>query len=121
MHWPRDIEAAREVEIETRRADDAPAHRTTIWAVVEDDNVYVRSYRGGGARWYREITGNPAAVLHVEGEPVPVRAVVATDPDSVERASAGYLRKYTGSSVVDSMVRDEILGTTIRLEPDGPG
>jgi hypothetical protein len=117
MKWPDRVEGAREVDIETRRADDAPAHRTTIWAVVEDGDVYVRSYRGATGRWYREITSNPSAVLHVEGEAVPVRAVPATDPESVERASAGYLRKYGDSSVVDSMVRDEVLDTTLRLEP----
>jgi hypothetical protein len=117
VNWPRQIEAVREVDIESQRAEDAPSHRTTIWAVVDDGDVYVRSWRGGGSRWYREITANPVAVLHVEGEAVPVRAVAAKDPDSVERASAGYLRKYADSSVVDSMVRDEILDTTLRLEP----
>jgi hypothetical protein len=119
MDWPGQIEAAREVDIETRRADDAPAHRTTIWAVVEDGDVYVRSYRGSAGRWYREITANPSAVLHVDGEAVPVRAVPAVDSDSIERVSAGYLRKYRDSSVVDSMVRAEVLDTTIRLEPAG--
>ena len=118
MNWPDQIEAAREVDIETRRADDAPAHRTTIWAVVEDGDVYVRSWRGGASRWFREITANPVAVLHVGGEAIPVRATAATDPDSVERASAGYRRKYADSSVVGSMVRDEIRETTLRLEPD---
>ena len=119
MHWPDQVEAAREVDIETRRADDAPAHRTTIWAVVDDGDVFVRSWRGATSRWHREITAYPAAVLHVEGEAIPVRAVAATDPGSVERASAGYRRKYGDSSVVDSMVREEILDTTIRLEPEG--
>ena len=116
VDWPGQIDAVPEVDIETRRADDAPAHRTTIWVVVEDGDVYVRSWRGAGGRWHRELTANPAAVLHVEGEAVPVRAIVAADPDSVERASAGYLRKYADSPFVGSMLRDEILGTTLRLE-----
>jgi hypothetical protein len=46
-----------------------------------------------------------------------VRAVPATDPDSVARTSAQLQRKYAGTSEVDSMVRDEILNTTLRLEP----
>lgn len=118
MNWPDHVEAAREVDLETRRAEDAPAHRTTIWAVVENGEVYIRSWRGSTSRWYREVTANPEAVLHVEDEAVPVRAVAATDPDSVERASAGYRRKYADSTVMESMVRDEILDTTIRLEPE---
>jgi hypothetical protein len=118
MDWPGEIEAVREVDIETRRAEDAPAHRTTIWAVVENGDVYVRSWRGSAGRWHRELAANPVAVLHVGGESIPVRAVAAKDPDSVERASAGYRRKYADSPSMASMVRDEILDTTVRLEPD---
>jgi hypothetical protein len=118
MDWPGEIEAVREVDIETRRAEDAPAHRTTIWAVVENGDVYVRSWRGAAGRWHRELAANPVAVLHVGGESIPVRAVAAKDPESVERASAGYRRKYADSPSMGSMVRDEILETTVRLEPD---
>ena len=118
--WPGQIDAVREVDLETRRADDAPAHRTTIWAVVDHGEVYVRSWRGSAGRWHRELTANPVAVLHVAGQSIPVRAVAANDPDSVERASSGYRRKYRDSPYVDSMVRDEILGTTVRLEPHEP-
>jgi hypothetical protein len=52
MDWPGQIEAIREVDIETRRADDAPAHRTTIWAVVDDGTS---SSAPGGARWVAGI------------------------------------------------------------------
>src|SRR4051812_29684668 len=103
MDWPGRLETAREVDIETRRSADAPAHRTTIWQVVEDGQVYVRSIRGGAGRWYRELAANPVATVHVQGEAVPVRAVSATDADSVERANAGYRRKYADSSSVESM------------------
>jgi hypothetical protein len=119
MDWPGKIEAAREVDIETRQAGDAPAHRTTIWVVVDGGDVYVRSWRGAAGRWHRELTANPVAVLHVEGEAVRVRAVAATDSESVERASAGYRQKYADSPNVGSMLRDEILDTTVRLEPTG--
>ena len=118
MDWPGQLETVPEVDIETRRSDDAPVHRTTIWAVVDGDDVFVRSLRGTAGRWYRELTANPAAVLHVTGEPVPVQAFAANDPDTVERATAGYRRKYADSPHLDSMIRDEILAATLRLEPD---
>jgi hypothetical protein len=117
MEWPGPLETVPEVDIETRRAADAPPHRTTIWAVVDGGEVFVRSLRGSAGRWYRELSANPDAVLHLNGDAVPVRAVSATDPDSVERASAGFRRKYGASSSLDAMVRDEIADTTIRLEP----
>ena len=47
------IDAAQEVEIETQ-APGGSAHRTIIWAVVDDAEVLIRSYRGATARWYRE-------------------------------------------------------------------
>ena len=36
---------------------------------------------------------------------------------TVQRASDGYSRKYGDSGVVDSMMIDEVLPTTLRLEP----
>jgi hypothetical protein len=48
---------------------------------------------------------------------VPVRAIPAADSGSVERASREYLRKYRRSPYARSVVRPEILSTTLRLEP----
>ena len=44
MSWPAAIDEAREVENETRQDDDAPVHRTTIWAVVDDGDGLVLNY-----------------------------------------------------------------------------
>jgi len=117
MDWPGPLETAREVDIQTRLADGAPVHRTTIWPVVEGGEVYVRSLHGEAGRWYRELMANPSAFLVLGGESIPVRAVAARDPVSVERATAGFERKYAGSSYLASMIRAEILDTTVRLEP----
>jgi hypothetical protein len=117
MSWPGRLESVREVEIETRGAQTDPGRRTTIWVVVEDGEAYVRSYRGAAGRWYRELAANPLAVLHADGESIAVRALPAPDAESVERASAGYRRKYAGDPDLASMLRDEILPTTLRLEP----
>jgi hypothetical protein len=117
MEWPGPLEAVEEVEIETRRAEGASVHRTVIWVVVTDGDVYVRSLRGEDGRWWRELIAMPDAALHIDGEAVPVRAVRADDPDSVERATDGFRRKYADSPYLDSMIRDEIASTTVRLEP----
>ena len=112
MEWPGPLATVEEVDIQT-----SPSRRTTIWPVVEEGEVYVRSLRGERGRWYRELVANPDAVLHVEGEAVPVHADVTPDPQSVERASAGLKRKYAGSPYLDTMIREEILATTVRLQP----
>jgi len=111
------LSRAEEVQIETQRDAQGPAHRVTIWVVVNGDDVYVRSVRGASARWYREITAHPVGALHVDGQRIPVHAIPATDERSIARASAGYQRKYARSPFVGSMVREAVLPTTLRLEP----
>jgi hypothetical protein len=116
MEWPGPLETVEEVEIETQLGEDAPVHRTIVWIVVFDGDVYVRSLRGERGRWFRELMAEPDAALHVEGEAVRVRAMRAADPESVERATEGFRRKYGDSPYLDSMIRDEIASTTVRLE-----
>jgi hypothetical protein len=113
------IDEAREVRIETRRDEDAPAHRTTIWVVTVDGAVFVRSVRGGEGRWYREVSSNPAAALHVGGDRIPVRAVPVTDDATIEAVSEAYREKYgrTSPGSTRAMVQPETLPTTLRLEP----
>jgi hypothetical protein len=109
------IDRTEEVEIETS-APDGATHRTIIWAVVDGDAVFIRSYRGANARWYREALADPSVALHVGGQRLPATAVLATDPDSIERTSAGLLRKYAGDPATPRMVRPEVLPLTLRLE-----
>jgi hypothetical protein len=113
------IDEAREVRIETRRDEDAPAHRTTIWVVTVDGAVFVRSVRGGEGRWYREVSANPAAALHVGGDRIPVRAVPVTDEAKIGAVSEAYREKYgrTSPGSTRAMVQPETLPTTLRLEP----
>lgn len=110
------LEGAEEVDIETQPPSGS-AHRATIWIVVDGDAAYVRSVRGKEGRWYKELGANPAGALHVDGRRIPVTAVPATDPDSVERFNAALRRKYLGVSGYDSMLEPETFETTLRLEP----
>ena len=119
MSFPDDdlgrIHAAKEVDIETQ-VPDGPAHRVTIWAVVDDNEVLVRSYLGPSARWYREALANPAVALHVDGRRLTATAIPATHPDTIERASAAFLAKYRPSASTTAMAT-QYLETTLRLEP----
>ena len=117
MEWPGALESVEEIDIETSRGGDAPVHRATIWPAVDGGEVYVRSLKGEAGRWYREALANPEVVLHVEGESIPARAVHTPDAESIGRATAGLQRKYADSPYVDTMVREEILAATVRLEP----
>ena len=114
---PSDLELLRtedEVELETSSASGV-VHRTIIWVVVDDhDRVLVRSYRGAGARWFREISDRPDGRIHVRGRALEVRAVAAIDEERAAACSEGLRRKYAGHTSMPFMVRS-YLETTLEL------
>ena len=110
------LNSTEEIDIETQSAT-GRTHRTTIWVVVVDNDVYVRSVRGRSGRWYREITANPQSAIYVDGRRLSVRAIPITDPATIARVSNAYLQKYRNSPFVNNMMREETLPTTLRLEP----
>ena len=109
------LNSIEEIDIETRSAT-GRTHRTTIWVVVVDNNVYIRSVRGRSGRWYREITANPQGAIYIDGRRLSVRAIPITDPATIAHVSNAYLQKYRNSPVVNSIMRQETLPTTLRLE-----
>ena len=109
------IREAGEVRIET--SADGHVHRTIIWIVVDGDDVYVRSVRGPRGRWYRELTRSGTGAILVGEDRIAVRALTAADPASIERCNAALRAKYRGDPAVRSMLRDDTLPTTLRLEP----
>ena len=111
------LEATEEIEIETCAQAGSPVHSTIIWAVTDGLDAYIRSFRGPTARWYREITANPVATVHVADRRLAVRAVAADDPESIERTSRALERKYASDSATQSMLAPMNLPTTLRLEP----
>ncbi|HYI66150.1 MAG TPA: DUF2255 family protein [Candidatus Limnocylindrales bacterium] len=107
----------KEVDIETRSAG-GDVHPATIWVVVDASNrVLVRSWRGAGARWYREAVAAGEGSLIVDGATLPVRIERATDPERIAACSERLLAKYGGGSTARSMVRDEVLDTTLEIRP----
>lgn len=108
----------RQVRIETRRHRGGPVHRTTIWIVVDDaGRALVRSWRGAGARWYREATGGEATALIVGRDSIPVSVVNATDPERIASCSRGFEAKYAGDPATKEMIADEVLDTTLEIMP----
>ena len=107
-----------EIEIETRSVTiPGRTRRTIIWVMIDNNNVYIRSLRGRNGRWYQEITATPEGVIHVDGQRLAVHAVPVTDEVTIMRVSNEVLRKYHDSPSANSMVRIDILSTTLLLEP----
>ena len=113
------LDEAQEVDIETRQEEGSPTHRTVVWVVVMNGEVFVRSVRGQRGRWYREISSHPEGALHVEDDRIPVRAASATEGATVDAVSAAFRSKYQQSSPAstEAMVRPETLPTTLKLSP----
>ena len=108
------LRSRQEVGIRTSRNQRRPV---TIWIVVADDAVFVRSVRGPQGKWYLAARADGEATLVIDQRELPVRVTWATDPASVAAASQAILSKYATSPYARVMVSDEIVPTTLRLEP----
>ena len=99
------LEREKEVRIETMRPDGS-IRRTIIWVLVDQEEVFVRSWKGDRGYWYQAALDAPAAVALTVGEMrLPVTAVLADDPESVERCTQALQRKYKGRASTLSMIR----------------
>jgi hypothetical protein len=113
------LDRAYEIDIETSRGEGAPAHRVTIWIVVDGDAAYVRSVRGPSGRWYRELSANPNGAIHVGGRRLAIEAEPAADTETVTRVSDALKRKYEPRwpGPLAGMLREQVLPTTMRVNP----
>ncbi|HUB13933.1 MAG TPA: DUF2255 family protein [Acetobacteraceae bacterium] len=111
------LDALRDLREVAVRTEKRPGSAVTIWVVVDGDAVFVRSVKGPLGRWYKDLAQGGPATLEFRGRGVAVQAVPATDADSVARASRQYLAKYRDSPYAESMVRPDVLPTTLRLDP----
>ena len=113
----RRIDAALEVDIETTRPDDT-VRRTIIWVVVDDGDVFVRSFKGERGYWYQAAVDRPDELtLIADGKRLAVRAVIANDEGAIARCSAGLSKKYHRDGSLAGMLLHRVLPTTLRLEP----
>jgi hypothetical protein len=111
------LRALRDEQEPVIRTEKHPKSSVVIWVVVADDDVFVRSWRGTVGRWYKDLASGGAATLEFAGHRLAVQAIPASDAASIARTSREILRKYRHSSHAREMVRDDILPTTLRLEP----
>ena len=104
----------KEVGIRTSHNQQRPV---TIWIVVVDDAVFVRSVRGPQGRWYIAARADGEATLIIDQRELPVRVTPAPDPTDVAAVSQAIQSKYATSPYAQVMVSDEIVPTTLRLDP----
>jgi hypothetical protein len=112
------MRGARTVRIETSARPGRPVHLTIIWIVVDEDGrTFVRSVRGRQGRWYRELVANPDGAVHVGDRRIPVRAIHADEAGVIACSRLLRAKHRSSRASLMSMLRDEILDTTLELVP----
>ena len=119
--FPADVverfDTANVVNIETTSAK-GTKHSVPIWIVVVDGVPYVRSVRGPQGRWYRELIARGEGAVVAAGKRTPVKAIQDRTKTAIDGTSDALRRKYkTSGASLASMLRAEVIDTTVRLEP----
>jgi hypothetical protein len=110
------IADADELQIAPRRDDGQLSKPVTIWVVRDGGNLYVRSYRGAGAAWFRGTQVRHEGHVQAGGVDKDVTFAAETDPGVNDQIDAAYRAKY-GGPYVDAMVTTEVRATTLKLVP----
>ena len=108
---------ANEIQLSTARDDGSLRAFVPVWIFRVGDSLYLRSYRGPGGSWYRHARVHPQGHLRI-GEID--RDIKFTDPGDIATATVdeAYRDKYGKSVYVNTMVRDDVATTTLRVVPD---
>ena len=113
----KSFEETKVVDIETRSAK-GTKHLIPIWIVVVDGVPYVRSVRGPAGRWYRELLARGDGAVVAGAKRTRVRATKDSSATAIEAVSEALRKKYARSGQsLQSMLRANVLDTTVRLDP----
>jgi len=115
----RRIAGAKELELAPVRRDGTLGNPVTIWVVRVGDDLYVRSWKGGNAAWFRGTQVRHQGHIEAGGVDKDVAFVIESDNDINDRIDAAYRIKYRrhGGRYVDPMVAARARAATIKLVP----
>jgi hypothetical protein len=111
--------AADEMQISTPRHDGTVRPPLPIWVVRHGDALYVRSYRGEDALWYRSATTHNQGRISAGGIDADVSFAHVADEDLNREIDAAYRSKYAryGARFLDPMTAPAARATTLKLIP----
>ena len=125
--WTNDelnkIGKAEELQIASLRRDSTLRNPVTIWVVRLGDDLYVRSYRGRTAAWFRGAQVRHEGHIRAGGVNKDVTFLEEVDPTVNDQIDVVYRTKYRryAASYVDPMVTPEARAATIKLVPRSTG
>lgn len=88
------IAAIRDAKILGIRAGTKPHRFIGIWAVVVENRVFVRSWGLKASGWYRALLKEPVALIQVDEEEIPVRAVFTRSGRLKKLVDRAYAEKF---------------------------
>jgi hypothetical protein len=108
-----------ELEIASLKDNGTLRKPVTIWVVRVGDGLYVRSYKGRTAAWFRGALALHQGHIQAGGVDKDVTFAEETDPGINGRIDAAYRDKYRNydASYVDPMVAPNARAATIKLVP----
>jgi hypothetical protein len=114
------IGAADELQLASFKKDGTLRKPVVIWVVRVDDGLYVRSYRGREAAWFRHVQLRPEGRIVAGGVTKNVTFVDVSDDEALNNEiDTAYQSKYRRYSVtyVDPMIAPQARATTLKLVP----
>jgi hypothetical protein len=108
-----------ELRIAPLRRDGIPRNPVTTWVVSIGEQLYVRSYKGADADWFRAAQECHEGIIRADGVRADVTFVQENDSAVNDRVDAAYRAKYSryDRKYVDPMVTPQARATTLRLMP----
>jgi hypothetical protein len=112
------IGQAEELQIASLRRDGTLRKPVIIWVVRVGDELYVRSYKGRTAAWFRGVLVRHEGRIWAGGVGKDVTFVEETDSSINDQIDAAYRAKYRHyPQYVAPMLTSEVRATTIKLVP----
>lgn len=109
---------AEELQIAALRENGMLRKSVIIWVVRVDDELYVRSYKGHTAAWFRGVQVRHAGRIQAGGVEKDVAFVEEPDPGINDQIDAAYRVKYGRyPQYVAPMLTPVVRATTIKLMP----
>ncbi|WP_347977761.1 DUF2255 family protein [Microbacterium sp. ProA8] len=109
------VARASEIRVAGRRQDGSARTLVTVWHVVVDGALYVRSVYGSEGQWYKGVIRHLEGFVSWGGRTHPVTYIPdrTRDPDIDDAYFAKYGRGAPSQHITSSVAKT----TTLRIEP----
>ena len=109
------FDRASEIQVAGRRENGTPRKLVTIWHVVVDGAVYIRSVYGPDGQWYKGVIRHHEGIVSLGGTSHQVTYI--TDRSQDDAVDAAYFDKYGKGAPSQRITAAVAKTTTLRIEP----